>query len=86
MSSDNGIERARRALNKANPTGWRWPDKHGNQHDGPELVGEYVGDDHSERHGVEIALIETADGQVRSLFFWLPENGGTPPEYHLGPR
>jgi hypothetical protein len=80
---------AREALGRANTTGWRWPDKDGNQHDGPELVGEYVADDHHNQHDVDIAVIRTGVDIYRSLFFWPYKKDGQvvePPEYHLVPR
>lgn len=73
------------AAERAKPTGWRWPDKSGNAHDGPELIGEYVADDRSDRHDVDIRVVRTSDGQFRSLFLWQPDDGEEQ-EYHLPAR
>jgi hypothetical protein len=82
-STTDPFAQAKQALELDGPVGWRWPDKHGNAHDGPELIGRYLADDYSDRHEVDIRLIQTADGRVRSLFMWKEDEER---EFHLVPR
>jgi len=73
-------------LGQETPVGWRWPDKQGNEHDGPLLAGQYMADDFSERHQVDIRVFRTEDGSYRSLFFWTADDPEQEPEYGLVKR